>query len=363
MLACPFPIGVNLTPRAAGARSTLADSPERVLGENAVVKHLSRNPVAPPPRLREIARAAQALRAGELVAFPTETVYGLGADASSDAAVAAVYAAKRRPRFNPLIVHVVGLQAAARLVMIDVRARALARAFWPGPLTLILPRRADCPVSWLACAGLDTLAIRVPDHPMAQALLRAARIPIVAPSANRSGRVSPTRAEHVQAEFGPDVAMILDGGPCRVGVESTVVDLTAKRARLLRPGGIDKQAIEAVLEERLVRPRMPRGDAARQSPGQLASHYAPRASMRLNAARPREGEAFLAFGEAPPSLGGPSLNLSRTRDLGEAAANLFAMLRALDVKATRVIAVAPIPKRGLGLAINDRLTRAAAPRR
>jgi len=334
-----------------------------MLGEHAVVKHMSRNPVAPPPRIREIARAARALRAGELVAFPTETVYGLGADATSDAAVASVYAAKRRPSFNPLIVHVASLRAAARLVTADARARALARAFWPGPLTLILPRRAGCAVSWLASAGLDTLAVRVPDHPVARALLRAAGIPVVAPSANRSGRVSPTRASHVQAELGRDVAIILDGGPCRVGVESTVVDLTGARARLLRPGGVDKQAIEAVLGERLMRPRAPKGDVARQSPGQLASHYAPRAAVRLNAAKPRRGEAFLAFGKTPPGHFGPSFNLSATRDLGEAAANLFAMLRALDVKDTRVIAVAPIPERGLGLAINDRLTRAAAPRR
>ncbi len=334
-----------------------------MLGERVMSPRASAVSKSTPRPVARIDRAAQALRAGRLVAFPTETVYGLGADATSDAAVASIYAAKRRPRFNPLIVHVAGLQAASRLVTFDARARSLAREFWPGPLTLILPRRADCPISWLASAGLDTLAIRVPDHPMALALLREAAIPVVAPSANRSGRVSPTRAAHVQAEFGSDVALILDGGPCRIGVESSVVDLTGARARLLRPGGIDKAAIEAVLGERLMRARAPVGIAARRSPGQLASHYAPRAKLRLNAKAPRETEAFLAFGKPPPEASGAILDLSASRDLGEAAANLFAMLRALDTRGTRAIAVAPIPKRGLGLAINDRLARAAAPRR
>jgi L-threonylcarbamoyladenylate synthase len=311
-----------------------------------------------------IARAAAALRAGRLVAFPTETVYGLGADATSDAAVAAVYAAKGRPRFNPLIVHVVDLRAAERLVRLDARARTLAGRFWPGPLTLVLKRRADCPVSWLASAGLDTIAIRVPDHPDARALLRAAGVPVVAPSANRSGRISPTRAEHVARDLGKRVALVLDGGACRIGVESTVVDLAGKTPALLRPGGIDAAAIEAAIGARLKRPRKAPTTGALRSPGQLASHYAPRAEVRLGATRPIAGEAYLAFGmpkDMEPTR--DRLDLSPRRDLAEAAANLFAMLRALDRKGVRRIAVAPIPRRGLGLAINDRLERAAAPRR
>jgi L-threonylcarbamoyladenylate synthase len=311
-----------------------------------------------------IDRAARALRAGRLVAFPTETVYGLGADATSDRAVARVYGAKRRPRFNPLIVHVADARAAARLAEFDARARRLAAAFWPGPLTIVLRRRAACRVSLLATAGLDTLAIRVPDHPIARALLRAARRPIVAPSANRSGRVSPTSAAHVRDELGSRAAMILDGGACRVGIESTVVDLSGPRARLLRPGGVPRTALEAVLGERLAPAPRPRGRAARLAPGQLASHYAPRARLRLGARAPRAGEAFLGFGRLPRQAErGAHLNLSPQRDLAVAAANLFAMLRALDRGRVRRIAVAPIPDRGLGQAINDRLRRAAAPRR
>jgi L-threonylcarbamoyladenylate synthase len=313
---------------------------------------------------KTIARAAAALRAGKLVAFPTETVYGLGADATSDAAVASVYAAKGRPRFNPLIVHVADLRSAERLVRFDARARALARRFWPGPLTLVLKRRPDCPISWLASAGLDTIAIRVPDHPDAQALLRAARVPVVAPSANRSGRVSPTRADHVARDLGKRVALVVDGGPCRVGVESTVIDLSGAAPTLLRPGGVDVAAIEAALGARVKRPRKPAATGALLSPGQLASHYAPRAEVRLRAARPVAGEAYLGFG-LPAGLAPPRrcLDLSPRRDLAEAAANLFAMLRALDRPGVQRIAVAPIPRRGLGLAINDRLERAAAPRR
>jgi L-threonylcarbamoyladenylate synthase len=327
-----------------------------------------RMPRVPPTRpsvagKAAIARAARALRTGRLVAFPTETVYGLGADATDDDAVAAIYAAKGRPRFNPLIVHVPDLAAAEALVRFDARARRLARRFWPGPLTLVLPRRKDCEVSWLASAGLDSLAIRVPDHPVALALLRAARIPVVAPSANRSGRVSPTCAAHVARDLGARVDMILDGGACRVGVESTVVDLVGPTAILLRPGGADAEAIEEALGARLARRAPSAAGAPMRSPGQLASHYAPRAAVRLEARRPGPDEAFLAFGAGDALV--PSrlrLDLSPRGDLAEAAANLFAMLRALDRKGVRRIAVAPIPRRGLGLAINDRLARAAAPR-
>ncbi|MBL8697126.1 MAG: threonylcarbamoyl-AMP synthase [Alphaproteobacteria bacterium] len=326
---------------------------------------MARPAPAPSPSRARIAAAARALRAGRLVAFPTETVYGLGADATSDAAVAAIYAAKGRPRFNPLIVHVDTLAAAERLVVFDARARRLARRFWPGPLTLVLPRRARCPVSWLASAGLDCLAVRIPDHDVARALLRAAARPVVAPSANRSGRVSPTRAEHVARDLGRRVDTILDGGASRVGVESTVVDLTGPRAVLLRPGGADPGAIEAALGARLRRPRgIATGPArgAPRAPGQLASHYAPRAAVRLGVRHPRPGEAYLGFGPMPANFAGPGATLSARRDLGEAAANLFAMLRALDRRRVTTIAVAPIPRRGLGLAINDRLARAAAPR-
>ena len=227
----------------------------------------------------------------------------------------------------------------------------------------MLPRRAQAPVSWLASAGLGTLALRVPDHPVAQALLRRVGRPLVAPSANRSGRVSPTRAEHVARDLGARLATILDGGPSRVGVESTVVDLSGARPVLLRPGGIARRDVERVLGRRLAIARAPSGEAARSSPGQLASHYAPRARLRLDATAPRPGEAFLAFGRRPAGVDPRrTLDLSPSRDLAEAAANLFAMLRALDRRSVRTIAVAPIPRGGLGDAIRDRLRRAAAPR-
>ncbi len=307
-----------------------------------------------------IEAAASALKAGQLVAFPTETVYGLGADAANDKAVAAIFAAKRRPRFNPLIAHVAGLQEAMRLGRFSAAARRLAERFWPGPLTLVVPRVPDCPVSLLASAGLDTLAIRVPAHPLARQLLEAFGGPVVAPSANISGQLSPTEAEHVaESPLADDVAVILDGGECAVGVESTIIGFDSDgRACLLRPGGLPRAKIEAVLGVPLTTAA---NKDAPSAPGQLSSHYAPRARLRLDAAAPREGEVYLAFGPGAPR-GVPGLNLSASGDLNEAAANLFAYLRILDDTGVEVIAVAPVPGEGLGEAINDRLARAAAPR-
>jgi L-threonylcarbamoyladenylate synthase len=301
----------------------------------------------------DIDEAVAALAAGRLVAFPTETVYGLGADSTSDGAVARVYEAKGRPVFNPLIAHVPDLEAAERLVQLTDSARRLARAFWPGPLTLVLPRAPDCRVSLLASAGLDTLAVRIPDHPLALSLLRAVGRPLVAPSANPSGQLSPTTAQHVREALGDKVALVLDGGPCRVGIESTVIDLSGRRPALLRPGGVAAEAVEAILGL-LAAP----GEGPIRSPGQLESHYAPDAPVRLNATEARAGEALLAFGPLPSS----ALNLSPAGDVVEAAANLFSYLRRLDRPGVAAIAVMPIPEQGLGRAINDRLRRAAAPR-
>ncbi len=306
-----------------------------------------------PVNAETLSRAAALIRGGRLVAFPTETVYGLGADATDDRAVAAIFAAKGRPSFNPLICHLPDIAAARALVDFDGRAERLAARFWPGALTLVLPRRADCPVSRLASAGLPTLAVRVPAHPVALALLAAVGRPVAAPSANPSGRLSPTTAVHVVEGLGDRVALILDGGPCQVGVESTVVGLGGAEATLLRPGGVPAEAIEAEIGT-LRAPES--GDI--ESPGMLESHYAPDRPLRLDAAEARPGEALLGFGaDAPP---GP--NLSPTGDLVEAAANLFALLHELDRPEWRGIAVMAIPEQGLGRAINDRLRRAAAPR-
>ena len=370
---------------------------------------------------KQIAKAGAALRDGALVAFPTETVYGLGGDATNARAVAEIFSAKGRPQFNPLIVHVASLAAARELGQFSAAAEKLARAFWPGPLTLVVRRRRDCPICDLATAGLDTLAIRVPAHRLAQALLKAAQVPIAAPSANRSGHISPTSAAHVRQDLGDRVAIILDGGPCRIGLESTIIDATDMAAAetavtetavtegltdaagdgltMLRPGGLNIEAIEATsgLMVSAVRPRTSGG--APRSPGQLASHYAPRASLRLNAAQVDKNEALLAFGTPPSGHCGLTINLSPAGDLVEAAAALYAALRALDAMlrdsagATDTpdttgstgtpgatgstgstgasgppgtmpasIAVMPIPDEGLGAAINDRLRRAAAPR-
>ena len=313
-----------------------------------------------PPEEENLERAAGLLRAGELVAFPTETVYGLGADAANDRAVARIFAAKGRPRFNPLIVHVSGEATAEAVAVFDERAREAARRFWPGPLSLVLRRQPDSGLSLLVSAGLDTVALRVPEHSVARALLRAAGTPIAAPSANRSGRVSPTTAAHVAGELGGKVSLILDGGACRIGLESTVLDLTGPAPVLLRPGGITLEALSEVLGPVELAEI---GEAAPRSPGRLPSHYAPSLPVRLDATSARRGEALLAFGSAAPPGFAEVLFLSRSGDLVEAAANLFAMMRQLDRPEFSAIAVMPIPEEGLGRAINDRLRRAAAPRR
>jgi L-threonylcarbamoyladenylate synthase len=309
-----------------------------------------------------INEAAQLLRKGALVAFATETVYGLGADATNGRAVAAIFEAKGRPRFNPLIVHVPDLAAAQTIAQFSDEALLLAEAFWPGPLTLVLTRKPDSGVSDLVSAGLDSIALRVPDNATAQALLKAIGRPLAAPSANRSGRISPTRADHVAEDLGERVSMILDGGPTSHGLESTVLDVTHPGVvTLLRPGAVPREAIEAVLGSTLSAGPVS-DDFHPSSPGQLASHYAPNAAMRLDAIDVRPGEALLAFGGDVPQTSGPSINLSSAGDLVEAAAGLFAALRELDRSGTATIAVMPIPQNGLGEAINDRLRRAAAPR-
>jgi L-threonylcarbamoyladenylate synthase len=305
-----------------------------------------------------IAQAAAILRDGGLVAFPTETVYGLGADATNARAVAAIFEAKGRPRFNPLIVHVASLDAVSKLGHLADAGRKLAAAFWPGPLTLVLAKAPGCPVAGLATAGLDTIAVRVPAHPVGQALLRAANVPIAAPSANRSGRVSPTTAAHVEADLGDRVAMILDGGVTPLGLESTVVDVTGDVPVILRLGGIAREDIARVLGSSIAAAGEENVKPA--SPGMLARHYAPSSPLRLEARDVHAGEALLAFGDKVPAHAGPCINLSPSGDLAEAAANLFAALRTLDAAGAAAIAVMPIPAYGLGEAINDRLRRAAS---
>jgi L-threonylcarbamoyladenylate synthase len=307
-----------------------------------------------------IDEAGALIRAGSVVAFPTETVYGLGADATNGEAVARIFAVKGRPRFNPLIVHVPDLEQAETIGHFPDLAKRLASRFWPGPLTLVVTRRADAPIADLVSAGLPTLAIRVPDHAVARALLKAAQRPLAAPSANRSGHVSATRAEHVAADLGNKVAMILDGGATQHGLESTIVDATGDELMLLRPGTISIDALEAAAGVTIR--RSTGSHAAPSSPGQLRSHYAPRASIRLNAQTAAPGEALLGFGPDMPQSAGPRFNLSPTGDLIEAAANLFTAFRTLDASGAAAIAVMPIPDHGLGEAINDRLRRAAAPR-
>ena len=309
----------------------------------------------------DVADAARLIRAGALVAFPTETVYGLGADATNAAAIARLYAAKGRPAHNPLIVHVTDAGEALAIGRATPDARRLAAAFWPGPLTLVLARREPCPVVPAASAGTATVALRVPKHPLALALLQAAGAPVAAPSANRSGRLSPTRPAHVLASLDGRIEAVLDGGPTEVGLESTVVACLEGSARLLRPGAVTVEQIEAALGRRLgaegaAEPSHP------LSPGQLASHYAPRARLRLDATRARPGEALLAFGPSPAPHAGPMVNLSPSGDLAEAARTLFEALHRLDATGVATIAVMNIPETGLGHAIRDRLNRAAAER-
>ena len=310
-------------------------------------------PVLPADNPDAITRAAALLREGGLVAMPTETVYGLAADANNAAAVARLYAAKGRPRFNPLIAHVSGIEMAKTLVEWPALAGELAAAFWPGPLTLVLPKLDKAPICDLANAGLDTVAIRAPGHAGAQALLAAFGGPLVAPSANPSGGVSPTTARHVSDGLGGKLDLILDGGPCTVGLESTVIAFLDGRATLLRPGGLERSRIEAIAGPLAIAGY----SDAPASPGMLASHYAPRAALRLNALAAGPDEVLLGFG----AIAG-DLNLSPSGDLAEAAARLFAALREMDAPGRKYIAVAPIPDEGLGEAINDRLQRAAAPR-
>ena len=318
-------------------------------------------PIMPvlPATEEAIANAATALARGQTVAFPTETVYGLGAHACDAQAVAKVFAAKERPQFNPLIVHVPDRAAASSLADFGPNARKLAHAFWPGPLSLVLPKRPDSLIADLVTAGLDTIALRVPGNEIAQKLLAKAKLPIAAPSANRSGRVSPTTAAHVVAELGETPALILDGGACNRGIESTVVSLVGDEPTLLRHGAVPRGDIEAVLGRKIA---VARDDAPIAAPGQLARHYAPQTPLRLNATTVRKGEVLLAFGPNAPACERKTINLSANGDLMEAAANLFAALRNLDEVGAAGIAAMPIPNEGLGEAINDRLQRAAKAR-
>ena len=328
---------------------------------------MSLRPEILPPSFDALARAAELLRAGELVAFPTETVYGLGADAANPAAIEAIFIAKGRPRFNPLIVHVPDLEAAETIGVFDDKAKVLAQCLWAGPFTIVVPRRPDAPVSPLVSCGLDTVALRVPGNRVAQALLKEFGGPIAAPSANRSGAISPTTPMHVGLDLGERVAMILAGGRCEVGLESTIVDMSVEPPRLLRPGRIGRKSIEGLIGPIWA----PEDDGNRseseinapKAPGQLLSHYAPRLPVRLNAATVGPSEALLAFGPDRFIRGGATrLNLSPDGDLLEAAANLYAMLHRLDKSDYSAIAVMAIPERSIGIAINDRLRRAAAPR-
>ena len=307
------------------------------------------------PSEESIAAAATMLRAGRLVAFPTETVYGLGADATNERAVASIFEVKGRPQFNPLIVHVLSTAAARDLAEFSAIAEQLAARFWPGPLTLVLPRRPDCKISWLVTAGLDTIAVRVPSNPIARSLLEAVGKPLAAPSANPSGNVSPTLPSHVSENLGSRIELIIDGGPTSLGLESTIIGCFNGTNSLLRPGAITRDEIERITGPLA---HIPDHNAAPHSPGRLKRHYATSKPLRLNATTVTSNEALLAFG---PPIPGASVtrNLSVSMNLQEAAGNLFAMLRELDKTNVRSIAVMPIPIQGLGESINDRLERAA----
>ena len=312
------------------------------------------------PSESAIARAGALIRAGQLVAFPTETVYGLGADATNNDAVEAIFQAKSRPRFNPLIVHFAEVDDLLVHVELDKRARTLAEQFWPGPLTLVVARKPSSTLSRLVSAGLDTVAIRLPSNHIARALIASAGRPLAAPSANRSGEISPTTAHHVAQSLATTSAMILNGGPTTLGIESTVMDLSTAEATLLRPGAITCEQIEPLIGA-LATPNENASEGSEKSPGRQAQHYAPHHPLRINVTRPRTNELFLAFGPDIPAGASPTLNLSPCGDLIEAAANLYAMLHKLDSCAPDGIAVMPIPKSGLGSAINDRLARAVHP--
>lgn len=303
----------------------------------------------------EIKEAVMILNQGGLVAFPTETVYGLGADATNDTATASIYEKKGRPSFNPLIAHVDSADMASKYVQITPMAQKLMDAFWPGPLTLVLKRRPDCTVSLLASAGLDTLAVRCPNNPIALDLIKAFGKPIVAPSANKSGRISPTTVEHILQDYGNEAPFILDGGACKVGVESTVLLCDEDKVAVLRYGGLAIEEIESLIGP-VIRPE--KDEDAPHSPGQMKSHYAPRLPLRMNATEAAPGEALLGFGYAPQA----TLNLSPDGDLKQAAANLFSMMHQLDCDRYTGIAVMSIPMQDLGYAINDRLKRASQPR-
>jgi L-threonylcarbamoyladenylate synthase len=308
------------------------------------------------------AAASRCLAEGGLVAFPTETVYGLGADATNAEAIARIYLAKGRPSFNPLIAHVADIAAARRIARFDGNAEKLAATFWPGPLTLVLPRGPDCPVAELATAGLETIAVRIPAHPVARAILQSFGKPVVAPSANVSGHVSTTTAQHVEADLAGKIDLVVDGGPADVGLESTIVGCFEPPLLLLRPGGLARSDIEALLGRKLADLPQHEDMAQPLAPGMLSSHYAPRSPVRLNATTIEPGEALLAFGSsavAGVDKAAAMLNLSDRGDLVEAAANLFRHLRELDASGAIQIAVMPIPNEGLGEAINDRLRRAA----
>jgi len=306
-----------------------------------------------------LSRAAAILRDGGLVAFPTETVYGLGADAHNDDAVARIFAAKDRPSFNPLIVHVADLAAAETLGAFNELARALAERYWPGPLSMVLPRLPDSGLSLLVSAGLDTVALRAPAHPLAQDLLTRFGGPIAAPSANRAGEVSPTTAAHVHESLGDAADLIIDGGPCTVGLESTVIDLCGARPAILRHGAVTRDQLEQILGP-IDDASVPEAGQAPRSPGQIAKHYAPSIPIRINATDPRPDEAHISFGATAANNAAAAINLSPTGDMIEAAARLFAALRELDRPEFAGIAVAPVPETGIGRAINDRLRRAAA---
>ena len=304
---------------------------------------------------KTIKKAAKLLKDGELVAFPTETVYGLGADATNDKAVAKIFEMKGRPQFNPLISHLPTAKHAFEFGAFSETAKQLASMLWPGPITFVVPRSNECPISWLASAGLQTVAIRVPDHPVAKELLELVDVPVAAPSANISGRISPTRLRHVQEEFGCNISSILEGGDCKVGLESTVLDLSGTIPTILRPGHVTKEQLESKIGEI----EMASKTNTISSPGMLVSHYAPKAKVKTHMTTVMDGEAFLGFGNISFE---PFPNLSTKGDLVEAASNLFHMMRELDKQNPTYIAVAPIPNDGLGIAINDRLQRAAAPR-